>query len=183
MGALSVLGNEELKYAFRPLIPDISQITFNDREDLNRISHKTAAVLIEPFQAEAGILIPEIEYMKDLRRKCNETGTILIFDEVQMGFGRTGKLFGFEHFNIVPDIICLAKAMGGGMPIGAFISSKQNMLTLTKRPALGHITTFGGHPVCSAAALASLEVILDEGLHHQANEKGKLSYGALCSCY
>jgi len=174
MGALSVLGNEEMKYAFRPLIPDISQIGFNNPDEIECISKKTAAILIEPFQAEAGILIPDVNYMKALRRKCDETGALLIFDEIQMGFGRTGKLFGFEHFNIVPDIICLAKAMGGGMPVGAFVSSKENMNTLTNRPALGHITTFGGHPVCCAAALASLEVILEEGLHLKATEKGKL---------
>jgi len=174
MGALSVLGNEEMKYAFRPLVPDISQIEFNNPDDIERITKKTAAVLIEPFQAEAGILIPDVNYMKELRKKCDETGAMLIFDEIQMGFGRTGKLFGFEHFNIVPDIICLAKAMGGGMPIGAFVSSKENMNTLTNRPALGHITTFGGHPVCCAAALASLEFILEEGLHLKATEKGKL---------
>lgn len=174
MGALSVLGNEEMKYAYRPLIPDISQIGFNNFDDLERITNKTAAVLIEPFQAEAGILIPDEEYVTALRAKCDQTGTLLIFDEVQMGFGRTGKLFGFEHFNIVPDIICLAKAMGGGMPVGAFISSKENMSTLTHHPELGHITTFGGHPVCCAAALASLNVILDENLHQKANFKGEL---------
>jgi acetylornithine/succinyldiaminopimelate/putrescine aminotransferase len=174
MGALSVLGNEEMKYAYRPLIPDISQIGFNSFDDLERITNKTAAVLIEPFQAEAGILIPDVEFMTALRARCDQTGALLIFDEVQMGFGRTGKLFGFEHFNIVPDIICLAKAMGGGMPVGAFISSKENMNTLTHHPDLGHITTFGGHPVCCAAALASLNVILDENLHQKANLKGEL---------
>ena len=174
MGALSVLGNEEMKYAFRPLVPDIAQISFNIFDDLTKITDKTAAALIEPFQAEAGILIPSDEYMTALRAKCDQTGALLIFDEVQMGFGRTGKLFGFEHFGIVPDVICLAKAMGGGMPIGAFISSKENMSTLTHHPKLGHITTFGGHPVCCAAALASLEVILSENLHHKANLKGEL---------
>lgn len=174
MGALSVLGSEEMKYAFRPLVPGILQIEFNNFNDIELITEKTAAVLIEPFQAEAGILIPDSEYMIALRKKCDEMGTLLIFDEIQMGFGRTGKLFGFEHFNIVPDIICLAKAMGGGMPVGAFVSSKKNMRTLTNRPALGHITTFGGHPVCCAAALASLQVILDEKLHLKASAKGEL---------
>lgn len=174
MGALSVLGNEEMKYAFRPLIPDVSQIRFNNPDDLEMITKKTAAVLIEPIQAEAGILIPDKAYMPSLREKCDDMGALLIFDEVQMGFGRTGKLFGFEHFDIVPDIICLAKAMGSGMPIGAFISSVENMGTLTHHPALGHITTFGGHPVCSAAALAGLDVILEEGLHLKATKKGRL---------
>ena len=172
-GALSMLGDEEMKYAYRPLLPDVSFIKFNLSSDLDKITSQTAAVLIEPIQAEAGILIPDKEYMIALRRKCDETGTLLIFDEVQMGFGRTGKLFGFEHFNIVPDIICIAKAMGGGMPIGAFISSNENMQNLTHHPALGHITTFGGHPVCCAASLASLEIILEDELHLKAHSKGK----------
>jgi len=172
-GALSVLGNEEMKYAYRPLLPDIRFLDFNKLDQLDQITNKTAAVLIEPVQAEAGIIIPSKSYLKALRQKCNETGALLIFDEVQMAFGRTGKLFAFEHFDIVPDILCLAKAMGGGMPIGAFISSKQNMDTLKYNPALGHITTFGGHPVCAAAALASLEVILEENLSGKAEEKGK----------
>ena len=173
-GALSVLGNEEMKYAYRPLLPEISFIDYNSIGDLDLISEKTAAVLIEPIQAEAGIIIPDTQYMKALRDKCNNTGTLLIFDEVQMGFGRTGKMFGFEHFGIVPDMICIAKAMGGGMPIGAFVSSKHNMNALTVNPELGHITTFGGHPVSCAAALASLEVILDENLHLNAENKGKM---------
>ena len=171
-GALSILGNEEMKYAYRPLLPGIRFLSFNRREDLQNITDKTAAVVIEPIQAEAGILIPDKTYMKALRKRCDETGTLLIFDEVQMGFGRTGKLFAFEHFDIVPDILCLAKAMGGGMPIGAFVASKEHMNSLTHNPALGHITTFGGHPVSCAAALASLEVILDENLTEQANSKG-----------
>jgi len=173
-GALSVLGNEELKYAYRPLLPEINFLQFNKLEDINNITTETAAVIIEPIQAEAGILIPDIEYMVALRDKCTETGTLLIFDEVQMGFGRTGKLFAFEHFGTAPDILCLAKGMGGGMPIGAFVSSKENMLALTHNPELGHITTFGGHPVSCAAALASLEVIIDEHLSEQADEKGKM---------
>ena len=171
-GALSILGNEEMKYAYRPLLPGIRFLSFNRREDLQNITDKTAAVVIEPIRAEAGILIPDKTYMKALRKRCDETGTLLIFDEVQMGFGRTGKLFAFEHFDIVPDILCLAKAMGGGMPIGAFVASKEHMNSLTHNPALGHITTFGGHPVSCAAALASLEVILDENLTEQANSKG-----------
>lgn len=172
-GALSVLGSEEMKYGYRPLLPDISQIRFNSIEDLESITEKTAAVLIEPIQAEAGIILPETGYLKALRKRCDKKGALLIFDEVQMGFGRTGKLFAFEHFDVVPDILCLAKAMGGGMPLGAFISSKENMLRLTHNPALGHITTFGGHPVCCAASLASLEVILEERLQIEANAKGE----------
>ncbi len=172
-GALSVLGNEEMKYAFRPLLPDIRFIRFNQKDDLEQISHKTACVIVEPVQAEAGILIPDNDYLKVLRRRCNETGTQLIFDEVQMGFGRTGKLFAFENFEVIPDILCLAKGMGGGMPIGAFVSSKEHMNKLTFNPALGHITTFGGHPVSAAAALASLRVILDEGLAGKAAQKGQ----------
>lgn len=173
-GALSVLGNEEMKYAYRPLLPDIRFLNFNQQADLEQITTQTACVIIEPIQAEAGILIPDRSYLKALRERCNETGSILIFDEVQMGFGRTGRLFAFENFGIVPDILCLAKGMGGGMPIGAFVASSANMNLLTHNPALGHITTFGGHPVNCAAALASLEVILENRLHEKASAKGKL---------
>lgn len=173
-GALSVLGNEEMKYAYRPLLPEVRFLEFDIEADLKQINAGTAAVLIEPIQAEAGILIPNIEYIQKLREICNKTGTMLIFDEIQMGFGRTGKLFAFEHFGIAPDILCLAKGMGGGMPIGAFISSKEFMSTLTHKPALGHITTFGGHPVSCAAALASLQVIIDEQLAEKADEKGRM---------
>ncbi len=173
-GALSVLGNEEMKNAYRPLLPDIRFLNFNNENELDQITDQTACVIIEPIQAEAGIIIPDKSYLKALRRQCNKTGTILIFDEVQMGFGRTGKLFAFENFDIVPDILCLAKGMGGGMPIGAFVSSSSYMNLLTHNPALGHITTFGGHPVSCAAALASLEVILEEGLHKKAEKKGQL---------
>lgn len=173
-GALSVLGNEEMKYAYRPLLPDVHFLNFNEKSELEQITTQTACVIVETVQAEAGILIPEKSYLYALRKKCDETGTVLIFDEVQMGFGRTGKLFAFEHYEVVPDILCLAKGMGGGMPIGAFISSSENMNLLTHNPALGHITTFGGHPVSCAAALASLEVILENDLHTQASAKGEL---------
>lgn len=173
-GAMSMLGNEEMKYAFYPLLPDVRFLNFNVLDELAQITEKTACVLIEPIQAEAGILIPDKSYIRALRERCDETGTVLIFDEVQMGFGRTGKLFAFEHFNVVPDILCLAKAMGGGMPIGAFVSSHENMHLLTHHPELGHITTFGGHPVSCAASLASLNVILRENLPHEANAKGRL---------
>ena len=172
-GALSVLGNEEMKSAYRPLLPDVQFGEFNSTTALELISENTACVIMEPIQAEAGILIPDKSWVSALRQRCTETGTLLIFDEVQMGFGRTGKLMAFQHFDIVPDILCLAKGMGGGMPIGAFISSKEMMNQLTFNPALGHITTFGGHPVSSAAALASLKVITEENLPDQAEERGR----------
>lgn len=172
-GALSILGNEEMKSSYRPLLPNIKFLEYNKSELLSGITNETACVVVEAIQAEAGIVIPTQEFMESLNEICKETDCILIIDEVQMGFGRTGKLFGFEHFNIEPDIICIAKGMGGGMPIGAFISSKEKMNLLTHNPALGHITTFGGHPVSSAAALASLKVILDKNLHSKSNQKGK----------
>lgn len=173
-GALSVMGNEFYKQAYRPLLPDISFIEFNNPNDLNRISTKTAAVIIETIQGEAGVRVPDLGYMLKLRQRCSETGTLLILDEIQTGFGRTGSLFGFEYFNIVPDILLLAKGMGGGMPIGAFISDREIMNTLTENPILGHITTFGGHPVSCAAGLANLEVILEENLHQQVASKESL---------
>lgn len=173
-GALSVMGNEEYKQAFRPLLPDINFINLNNYTDLDKISSKTAAVILESIQGEAGIRIPDLDYIRKLREKCNQTGTLLILDEIQTGFGRTGKLFAFEHFGIVPDILLLAKAMGGGMPIGAFISSKEIMDSLKDNPILGHITTFGGHPVSCAAGLASLETILEENLFIDVQEKEEL---------
>ena len=161
-GALSVIGSEDFKNAYRPLLPDVKQLRFNNEEDLKHITSKTACVIIEPIQAEAGILVPEQQYLKALRKKCTETGALLILDEVQTGYGRTGKLFAHEHFEIVPDIMTLAKGMGGGMPLGAFISSKKIMDSLTNNPVLGHITTFGGNAVCCAAGLATLETLLKE---------------------
>jgi acetylornithine/succinyldiaminopimelate/putrescine aminotransferase len=178
-GALSLLGNETLKNAFRPLLPDTRMLRFNENIDLEQITEMTACVLIEPIQAEAGIILPENGFLKNLRNRCDETGAILIFDEIQVGMGRTGKMFAFEHFDVVPDILCLAKALGGGLPIGAFISSRENMSKLTFNPELGHITTFGGHPVCCAAALASIEVMQDENLIQGVDEKGKLYVKAL----
>lgn len=173
-GALSILGNEELKNSFRPLLPDIFFYNFNNNEVIDNITENTACVIMEPVQTEAGIILPNEKWIQKIREKCTETSTMLIFDEVQLGFGRTGKLFAFENYSVVPDIICLAKAMGSGMPIGAFISSSGNMDKLTHNPALGHITTFGGHPVSCAASLAGIEVIIDEELHSNANIKGKL---------
>ncbi len=173
-GALSIYGGTELKKAFHPLLPDVGFMDFNNIESLDKITKKTACVVMEVIQAEAGIIPATQEFLSAVRKKCNQTGTLLIFDEIQTGFGRTGKMFAFEHYGIVPDILCTAKGMGGGMPIGAFISSKEIMNTLTNNPTLGHITTFGGHPVSCAAGLASLNVIKNENLHHEANRKGQL---------
>lgn len=173
-GALSVMGNEYYKQAYRPLLPDINFINLNYFEDLERITSKTAAVIIEAIQGEAGVRVPNLTYIKALKLKCEQTGALLIFDEIQTGFGRTGKLFAFEHFDIVPDILLLAKGMGGGMPIGAFIASKEIMDTIKDNPILGHITTFGGHPVSCAAGLASLNTILDEDLIKDVAKKEAL---------
>jgi acetylornithine/N-succinyldiaminopimelate aminotransferase len=163
-GALSVMGNEEYKQAYRPLLPGVRFIGFNNPGDLQYITTQTACVLAETMQGEAGIRVPDAEYLQALRKRCTETGTLLILDEIQVAFGRTGNLFAFEHFDIVPDILVLAKALGGGMPIGAFISSNRIMASFTENPILGHITTFGGHPVCCAAGLAALNVLLNENL-------------------
>lgn len=173
-GALSVMGNEYYKQAYRPLLPAISFIHLNSIPDLEEIDGSTAAVIIEAIQGEAGVQVPDQVFMKALRERCNETGTLLIFDEIQTGFGRTGKLFAFEHYSIVPDILLLAKGMGGGMPIGAFISSKEIMDVLKENPILGHITTFGGHPVSCAAGLATLTAILKENLMASVPEKEQL---------
>lgn len=170
-GALSVMGDEYFKQAFRPLLPGIRHIQFNDLEELVEISETTAAVIIETIQGEAGIRIPSEVYLKALRKKCTETGTLLIMDEIQTGFGRTGKFWAFEHFGMEPDVLLTSKGMGGGMPIGAFIAPKEIMSALTNNPILGHITTFGGHPVCCAASLATMEVILDEKLMNGITEK------------
>ncbi len=173
-GALSILGDEGLKYAFRPLLPDVRHLHFNSFDDLEKLSERTACVVVEPIQAEAGIILPKEGFLQALRKKCDELGIVLIYDDIQMGFGRTGKLFSFELEGVIPDILCLAKGMGGGMPIGAFISSKEMMLTLTNNPVLGHITTFGGHPVCAAAGLANLNFLIDNKLSEQAEGKGQL---------
>ena len=163
-GALSIMGNEYYKQAYRPLLPGVGFIEFNKSSDLDLITKETAAVVVETIQGEAGIRVPDVDYMRQLRERCDVTGALLILDEIQTGFGRTGSLFGFQQFGIVPDILLLAKGMGGGMPIGAFISSHEIMGVLKENPILGHINTFGGHPVSCAAGLANLEVILDENL-------------------
>lgn len=173
-GSLSVSGNETKKQAFRPLLPDIDFINFNDPEDLELITDKTACVILETVQGDAGVRIPSISYMRALRHRCNETGALLVLDEIQCGMGRTGTLFAFEQFGISPDILTIAKAFGGGLPIGAFISDRKIMAALTHDPVLGHITTFGGNPVCCASALATLEVIENERLLDDVEEKGRL---------
>jgi len=173
-GALSVLGSEYYKTAFRPLLPDIRFINFNNIADLEQITELTACVILEPIQSEAGAVVPENDYLKKLRERCTQTGTLMIFDEVQTGFGRTGHLFAFQKYGVVPDILTVAKSMGGGLPLGAFISAKNIMDTLKNNPILGHITTFGGHPVSCSAALASLNVLLDEKIISTVAEKSEL---------
>lgn len=173
-GALSLMGNEYFKQSFRPLLPEIYHIEFNNFNDLELITPEVACVVIETIQGEAGVIVPQNGYLKAVADRCKKTGTLLILDEIQCGFGRTGKLFAFEHFGITPDILCLAKGMGGGMPIGTFISSKQIMDCLTNNPVLGHITTFGGNAVCCAASLATLNVILEDGLMADVESNEKL---------
>lgn len=173
-GSLSVSGNEKKKSAFRPLLPGIRFIEFNNPADLHHITESTACVIMETVQGDAGVRIPSQAFVSALRKRCDETGALLILDEIQCGMGRTGKLFAFEHFGVVPDILTTAKAFGGGLPIGAFISSEEMMRALTHDPMLGHITTFGGNPVCCASALAALKVIEEEQLLKSVEEKGRL---------
>lgn len=173
-GSLSVSGNETKKNAFRPLLPDVHFIEFGNRDHLSAINDKTACVIMETIQGDAGVRIPTKAYMKALKSKCSETGTLLILDEIQCGMGRAGSLFAFEQFDIVPDILTIGKAFGGGLPIGAFIADQKLMQSLTHDPMLGHITTFGGNPVCCASALATLEVLQEEKLIEQVEAKGKL---------
>lgn len=173
-GALSIMGDEQFKRKFRPLLPDTLQLEYGNETELEKISCRTAAVIIEPVQAESGITVPSKAFLQKLRSKCNEVGALLILDEAQTGLGRTGKMFAFEHYGITPDILLLAKALGGGMPLGAFSSSKEKMNLLSENPVLGHITTFGGHPVCCATGLAAFEVLLKENLVEQVEAKGKL---------
>jgi acetylornithine/N-succinyldiaminopimelate aminotransferase len=173
-GALSVQGSETYRNAFRPLLPDTWQIPFNDFRSLDLIDDHTACVIIEPVQAEAGVIYPVQGFLEALRQRCSESGSLLIFDESQTGFGRLGSLFAISKFNVIPDILVLSKALGGGMPLGAFISSREIMSSLISNPILGHITTFGGHPVCCAAGLESLEVIIDENIIAGVKEKSNL---------
>lgn len=170
-GALSVMGDEYWRNAFRPLLPDILHLEYNSPEVINEITERTACVIAETIQAEKGVYAPLRQWLKLLRKKCTETGTLLILDEIQTGFGRTGSLWGFEKFNIVPDIVLLGKALGGGMPLGAFVADRKLMNQFTENPVLGHITTFGGHPVCCAAGLAAMKVLINEKLVDHVHEK------------
>jgi acetylornithine/N-succinyldiaminopimelate aminotransferase len=173
-GSLSVLGGEEYKNSFRPLLPGITFLNFNNFTDLDKINRETACVIAEPIQGEAGVQLPANGFLQALRKKCTETGTILIFDEIQVGFGRTGTLFAFQDYGIEPDILVLAKSLGGGLPLGAFISSHEMLAAFKTKPVFGHITTFGGHPVSCAAGLASLEILLKEEIMKKVRGKEQL---------
>jgi acetylornithine/N-succinyldiaminopimelate aminotransferase len=171
MGSLSVMGFEERKQVFRPLVPDVDFITFNCEADLEKITNKTAGIILETIQGGAGFVRPENDFLKKVRQRCTEMGALMILDEIQPGFGRTGKLFGFQNYDIVPDIVVMGKGMGGGMPVGAFTASEEHMDLLSDNPKLGHITTFGGHPVIAAACLATLKELTDTNLMSEALEK------------
>ncbi len=174
LGAMSVMGFEERKTVFQPLLPDCLPITFNNKEDLLKITQKTAAVILETIQGGAGFILPEKGYLKKVKQHCTEMGVLLILDEIQPGFGRTGKLFGFQHYDMQPDILVMGKGMGGGLPIGAFTASHELMALFQDNPKLGHITTFGGNPVIAAAALATLRELIETDLIDQTLEKEKL---------
>ncbi|MFM7645567.1 MAG: aspartate aminotransferase family protein [Sphingomonadales bacterium] len=178
-GALSLLGDEYYRNAFRPLLPDVWHYDLNERAAIEAIDTNTACVVMETVQAESGVTKPNLDFIRAVRKKCTETGALLIFDEIQAGFGRTGSLWAFSAIDVLPDILLLGKALGGGMPLGAFITDKKWMDLLTDRPVLGHITTFGGHPVCCAAGLAALEALLDEKWIEQVYEKEQLLLAAL----
>ncbi len=173
-GALSIMGDEYWRNAFRPLLPDTMQLNYNSFDNLENITERTACVIAETVQAEAGVLTPQNNWLTTLRKRCYHTGTLLVLDEIQCGFGRNGTLFSFEQFNVVPDILLLGKALGGGMPLGAFVANKKIMDSLTHDPVLGHINTFGGHPVSCAAGLAAFNVLLEEKLIGSVKEKEKL---------
>lgn len=170
-GALSIIGDEYWRNAFRPLLPGVQHLNYNSFQDLERITEQTACVIAETVQGEAGIIAPQKDWIQALQRRCNATGTLFVLDEIQAGFGRTGKLWGFEHFNVVPDILLLGKALGGGMPLGAFIADKKLMDHFTEDPVLGHITTFGGHPVCCAAGMVAFKVLLEEDFEVKQKEE------------
>lgn len=177
-GALSI-GDESLKNAYRPLLPELRILDFNATAQLEQVTERTACVVVEPIQAEGGCILPKEDFHQELQQRCQEVGALLVFDEIQMGFGRTGKLFAFEHYGVVPDILCLAKAMGGGMPIGGLVSDKKILDTFTCNPMLGHITTFGGHPVSAAAGLAAFEELTSGILIAEVEAKGKQFEAAL----
>ena len=174
MGSMSVMGFEERKQIFRPLIPDVDFITFNNEDDLQKITNKTAGIILETIQGGAGFIQPHNDFLKKVRQRCTEVGAMMILDEIQPGFGRTGKLFGFQNYDVVPDIVVMGKGMGGGMPVGAFTASSAMMELLSHDPKLGHITTFGGHPVIASACLATLQEITETNLMAEAMEKEKL---------
>lgn len=178
-GALAVMGDEYWRNAFRPLMPGVHHHSYNSQALIDAVNEQTACVIIETVQAEAGVIAPETAWLKVLREKCTSTGTLLIMDEIQCGFGRTGFLWGFEQYGVVPDIVLLGKALGGGMPLGAFISSNAHMQSLTTNPVLGHITTFGGHPVSCAAGLAAFKALIDEQVIDHVAAKGQLFHDLL----
>lgn len=173
-GSLSIIGDEYWRNAFRPLLPDILHLDYNAPDALEMITTNTACAIAETIQAEAGVIVPDKKWMQALRNKCNETGALLVLDEIQCGFGRNGSLWAFTQFDVVPDILLLGKALGGGMPLGAFVSDKRIMDSLTNNPVLGHINTFGGHPVCCAAGLEAMQVLLDDKIIEQVFDKEKL---------
>ena len=174
MGSMSVMGFEERKQIFRPLIPDVDFITFNNEADLEKITTRTAGILLETIQGGAGFIEPQNDFLKKVRQRCNEVGAIMILDEIQPGFGRTGKLFGFQNYDVIPDVVVMGKGMGGGMPVGAFTASAEMMDLLSHDPKLGHITTFGGHPVIAAACLATLQEVTETHLMAETLEKEQL---------
>ena len=174
MGSMSVMGFEERKQIFRPLIPDVDFITFNNEADLEKITTRTAGIILESIQGGAGFIQPHNDFLAKVKKRCEEVGALMIIDEIQPGFGRTGKLFGFENYNVVPDVIIIGKGMGGGMPVGAFVAKEEYMDLLSHDPKLGHITTFGGHPVIAAACLATLQEVLETNLMAEALEKEQL---------
>lgn len=173
-GALSIIGDEYWRNAYRPLLPDVFHVDFNSFDWLDEINAGTACVILETIQGEAGVIRPAKEWLQAVRKKCSETGTLLVLDEIQAGFGRTGTLWGFEYFNVVPDILLLGKALGGGMPLGAFVANKKLMMHLTQYPVLGHITTFGGHPVSCAAGWAAMQALLEEDILSGVKKKESL---------
>lgn len=174
MGSMSVMGYEDRKQIFRPLIPDVDFITFNNEENLKKITEKTAGIILETIQGGAGFIQPHDGFLKKVRQRCDEVGALMILDEIQPGFGRTGKLFGFQNYDVAPDVVIMGKGMGGGMPVGAFTASSEKMDLLSHDPKLGHITTFGGHPVIAAACLATLQELVETDIMAQALEKEKL---------
>lgn len=174
LGALSIMGDEYWRNAYRPLLPGVRRHGYNSADLINAIDDSTSCVVLETIQAEAGLIAPDADWIKAVRARCTATGTLLILDEIQCAFGRTGKVFGFDHYGVVPDILLLGKALGGGMPLGAFISSYKNMQAFTHDPVLGHITTFGGHPVSCAAGMAAFLALINENMTDQVEEKGKL---------